>query len=99
MDGNRGDFMAVWMRKNLDGPLFDPLLNEWTGHPKYKLRAFDPALSASPSNIEIMRYYTFTRSDHASFWYHKHPTFKMTLPAILLTDMGRFLITLMTFKS
>ena len=89
MDGNRGDFIAIWMRKNVDGAVFDPILNEWTGHPKYKLRAFDPPLPAEPLKIELTRYSTFTRSDHASFWYHKHPNYKKTLPSILLTDMGK----------
>ena len=89
-DGNRGDFMAVWMRKGVDGSVYKSLLNQWKSSPKYKLRTFDPILpSTEPSASDLYRFGTFTRSDHASFWYHKHPNFKKSLNAILLTDMGK----------
>jgi len=88
-DGNRGDFIAVWMRKGIDGHIYKKLMEEWGSNSKYKLRAFDPILpGGEPSPSDLYRYGTFTRSDHASFWYHKHPSFKNTLNAILLTDMG-----------
>lgn len=88
--------MAIWMRKNVDGHVYQALQNEWRKTSRsspnsnpFKIRAFDPPLpSSSPSANELFRYGTFTRSDHASFWYHKHPSYPHTLNAILLTDMG-----------
>jgi hypothetical protein len=81
--------MAVWMRKGVDGGVFKSLSSEWKSSPKYKLRTFDPVLpSTEPSASDLYRFGTFTRSDHASFWYHKHPSYKKSLNAILLTDMG-----------
>jgi hypothetical protein len=88
-DGNKGDFIAVWMRQGVDGNVYQSLASEWQGRTKFKLRTFDPMLPSSPpSGSELLRFGTFTRSDHASFWYHKHPNFKQTLNAVLLTDMG-----------
>lgn len=79
----------MWMRQGVDGDVYKPLANEWRGSSKYKLRAFDPKLPAGPpSSAELYRFGTFTRSDHASFWYHKHANYKETLNAVLLTDMG-----------
>ena len=90
LEGNRGDFIAVWMRQGIDGDVYKSLASEWKGSSKYKLRAFDPLLpSGPPTSSDLYRFGTFTRSDHASFWYHKHPTFKQTLNAVLLTDMGK----------
>lgn len=88
-EGNRGDFIAVWVRQGVDGDVYKSLANEWKGSTKFKLRLFDPLLpSGPPTAADLFRFGTFTRSDHASFWYHKHPNFKKTLNAVLLTDMG-----------
>lgn len=95
-DGDRGDFVACWTRKGVDSQIFDALASEWKrstarspSSSAYKLRPFEPNLpSTAPSANDLYRYGTYTRSDHASFWYHKHPTFKSTLNAVLLTDMG-----------
>jgi len=81
--------MGVWMRKGVDNKIYESLVNEWKSHPKYKLRTFDPLLpSTEPTSTDLYRFGTFTRSDHASFWYHKHPS-KKSLNAILITDMGK----------
>lgn len=95
-DGDRGDFVACWTRKGVDSHVFSSLASEWkrsTGRSLsssvYKLRPFEPNLpSTAPSANDLYRFGTYTRSDHASFWYHKHPTYKSTLNAVLLTDMG-----------
>ncbi|KAI1286923.1 Aminopeptidase YwaD [Halotydeus destructor] len=91
-EGNRGDFVAIWMRKGHDNGIYSTLADEWRKSRDgsyYKLQAFQPQLPANePSQAELYRLGTFTRSDHASFWYHKHPSYKQTLNAILLTDMG-----------
>lgn len=79
------------MRKNIDDTVTNPLLEEWTGYPKYKARVFDPILpSYTPNKDDLIKYGTITRSDHSSFWYHNHMDYKHTLPAILLTDMGKY---------
>ena len=89
MEGNRGDFIAVWTRQGVDSEVHKSLVNEWKGSTKFKLRTFDPLLPAdTPSSTDLYRFGTFTRSDHASFWYHKHPEYTQTLNAVLLTDMG-----------
>lgn len=85
--------MAIWMRKGVDDKVFGSLSNEWSKSRSggvYKIQAFDPPLpSSNPSSTELLRLGTFTRSDHASFWYHKHPSYRKTLNAVLLTDMGK----------
>ncbi|RWS29321.1 uncharacterized protein B4U80_11618 [Leptotrombidium deliense] len=89
---NRGDFISVWTRKNVDTPLFTALSNAWTQSnksSKYKLIEFRaPLPSKNPSPNDLYRYGTFTRSDHASFWYHDVHSYADTLRAVLLTDMG-----------
>lgn len=91
-EGNRGDFIGIWARRQVDTSVAEAFQKTWiefNDSPKVKLRTFDPPLpSTSPSANELYRYGTFTRSDHASFWYHKLVNYPKSLKAILLTDMG-----------
>ena len=76
-----GDFHAVWMRTDIDEDLFEQVRKEWTST-RIPLRKLDAPANNLPS--------TFYRSDHASFWLHRHPKYNHHLPAILLTDLGPF---------
>lgn len=81
-NGYRGDFLAFWSRRGQDNKLVDAFRKKWDGEGKYNLIDFDADLPDAeyPS--------TFKRSDHASFWFHNHPTYTENLSSILLTDMG-----------
>ncbi|RWS04742.1 uncharacterized protein B4U79_02535, partial [Dinothrombium tinctorium] len=89
---NRGDFIAVWSRKSVDYELWQSLSksrSQLQSSLKFKLIEFDCPLPATRATAsELRRYGTFTRSDHASFWYHKNANYPSTLNAVLLTDMG-----------
>ena len=88
-NGYRGDFAAVWARKGIDTPLYEKLEKNWLNKDKYRLSLMSPTLPKFGSQLDMSRLYkfsTFTRSDHASFWY---PTQRyMTFPAVLITDLG-----------
>ncbi|RWS20035.1 uncharacterized protein B4U80_00168 [Leptotrombidium deliense] len=88
---NRGNFIAAWTRFNVDTPLFTALSNAWTKSEKssiYKLIEFAAPFPATNTFPEMNKYPTFTRSDHASFWFHDGKSYAGTLRAVLLTDMG-----------
>ncbi|XP_054165828.1 uncharacterized protein LOC128963350 [Oppia nitens] len=91
-NGYRGDFAAVWARKGVDTKIFDKLQQNWLNSDKYGLSLMAPALPELGSQVvgrsdrRLLKYQTFLRSDHASFWYP--PQKYMTFPAILITDLG-----------
>jgi Zn-dependent M28 family amino/carboxypeptidase len=86
---DRGDFLCIWSRKNVDTFLFDQIKTNWNNSGPYKLLNLDPALPKDhPSPVDNVRYGTFMRSDHAAFWYPKKEDYPETLNAILLTDLG-----------
>jgi len=89
--GNRGNFVSVWARRNIDQDLYFFLDRNWRNKMKYPLKIMDPPLPSYSSEVnknwsKYSKYGTFARSDHASFWYptEKETTFK----AILLHDLG-----------
>ncbi|RWR99861.1 hypothetical protein B4U79_11772, partial [Dinothrombium tinctorium] len=89
---NRGDFVAVWSRRGVDTELWQSLSNSWSQlqNPlNFKLIDLDSPLPATtPTAEQLEKYGTFTRSDHAAFWYHKNENYSSTLNAILLTDLA-----------
>lgn len=89
----RGDFLAVWMRKEHDQALFQRLADSWLDDSGYKLVPINPKIpnSADPDRVgNLERFQTFLRSDHASFWFHKNEHLTQSLEAVLLTDMGMY---------
>ena len=88
----RGDFLSIWTRP-ADKKLFDQLERAWLDDSRYKLLRLMPEAmpGGARASLDTLRpFETFLRSDHASFWYHKHGDFEPTLPAVLLTDMGEY---------
>ncbi|RWS03986.1 uncharacterized protein B4U79_08430 [Dinothrombium tinctorium] len=83
----RGDFLAIWMRKQIDNDSLSYFTNYWKND--YNLVIFDPEIPATNMSAEILhKYRTFLRSDHSSFWFHRNFNYNYPLSAILLTDMG-----------
>lgn len=63
----------------------------WLDDATYKLLPLEGSMSSnSNAKLEdLLDMETFLRSDHASFWYHRNSKYAETLPAVLLTDMGK----------
>ena len=56
---------------------------------RYKLQHYRVELPASlPSSPELVEHIQFLRSDHARFWYSNETGYRLSLPAVLLTDTG-----------
>lgn len=91
--GNRGNFLAMISRNDVDSHLSHKLMDAWQGLGDHQYKLFNLAVNMgneipSPSTIE--RHLNFLRSDHATFWYHNSSHFPESLNAVLLTDTGPF---------
>lgn len=97
LNGNRGDFVSIWSRKELDWPLNHAFHNSWQrvvneaaklNQTEPKLYAFDPSIPRDPLLLSTVRYRAFFNSDQASFWTHRSTDYSEYLSAVLITDMG-----------
>ncbi|XP_042896988.1 uncharacterized protein [Parasteatoda tepidariorum] len=92
--GNRGNFLAMISRNEMDNNLSDKLMNAWQdlGDSKYKLFNLQVDMGNSiPEPSVIEKHVNFLTSDHATFWYHNSSShFPESLNAVLLTDTGPF---------
>ncbi|XP_054709088.1 uncharacterized protein LOC129218790 [Uloborus diversus] len=92
--GNRGNFLAMISRNEMDNHLSQKLMEAWQelGNHQYKLfnLAVEMGDKVPPPSV-IERHLNFLRSDHATFWYHNSSShFPESLNAVLLTDTGPF---------
>ena len=90
-NGNRGDFVGIWSRANVDTHLLNSFRTSWSKIADFpKILALEPKLTArEPSGASRRSFSTFFRSDHAAFWYHKAGrAYGKTLEAILVSDWG-----------
>lgn len=94
---NAGNFVSVWTRRVLDWPLWHNFQNAWDKNAElggggsnetHKTLLLDPSIPRNPLLLSHIRFRTFFRSDHASFWAHRHHAYSDSLSAVLLTDMG-----------
>lgn len=91
--GNRGNFLAMISRNEMDGHLSKKLMEAWQhlDHHQYKL--FNLAVNMGntiPDPSIVQKHLNFLTSDHATFWYHNSSThFPDSLNAVLLTDTGQ----------
>lgn len=88
---NRGDFLALWTRSEFDNNLAQKFVQSWGPTDRMGVINFNPNLPEVLffSNSKSLKYPTFKRSDHSSFWYHGNSDYPATLSAILLTDLGK----------
>lgn len=82
----RGDFVAVISRP-LDGPVANSLSKQAQVQPNYKLVSVQIPLGEKEPDIYTWPLVgNFMRSDHSNFWYHRHPVYNKSLPAVHVTD-------------
>lgn len=86
----KGDFLAIWMRKDIEEKLTEIFTQNWINKTSTKLLAFKPNLPVIKLiEHDYSKFSTFFRSDHANFWYN---SYDIPLEAVLLTDMGKHYI-------
>ncbi|XP_035214836.1 uncharacterized protein LOC118188511 [Stegodyphus dumicola] len=92
--GNRGNFLAMISRNEMDNHLSQKLMNAWQDLGDHQYKLFNLAVDMGnniPDPSTIQRHLNFLRSDHATFWYHNSSShFPESLNAVLLTDTGPF---------
>lgn len=96
---NSGNFVSVWTRRVIDWPLWHNFQMAWdknaaasgvgkNSSETHKVLMLDPPIPRNPLLLSQLRFRAFYRSDHASFWAHRHHAYRESLSAVLLTDMG-----------
>ncbi|PRD30442.1 UNVERIFIED_CONTAM: hypothetical protein NCL1_26408 [Trichonephila clavipes] len=92
--GNRGNFLAMISRNEMDKHLSKKLMEAWQELGDHHYKLFNLAVDMGntvPEPSIIQRHLNFLRSDHATFWYHNSSNhFPDSLNAVLLTDTGPF---------
>ena len=82
----RGDFIAA-IGRPFDIHLVNALVNEAKNQQGYKLIKLNVPLGEHRTRYpEIVG--NFLRSDHQNFWFHEHPVYNHSLPAVFMTDTG-----------
>ncbi|GFT34148.1 peptidase_M28 domain-containing protein [Nephila pilipes] len=92
--GNRGNFLAMISRNEMDNHLSRKLMDAWQDLGDHQYKLFNLAVDMGnniPDPSIIQKHLNFLRSDHATFWYHNSSNhFPDSLNAVLLTDTGPF---------
>ncbi|GBM86129.1 hypothetical protein AVEN_75404-1 [Araneus ventricosus] len=92
--GNRGNFLAMISRNEMDNHLSRKLMDAWQDLGNHQYKLFNLAVdmgNSIPDPSVIQKHLNFLRSDHATFWYHNSSShFPDSLNAVLLTDTGPF---------
>lgn len=92
--GNRGNFLAMISRNNVDSHLTKQLMDAWESLGDHQFKLYNLAVNMGdhiPPAPVIKNHLNFLNSDHATFWYHNSSkSFPETLNAVLLTDTGPF---------
>ncbi|KAG8202120.1 hypothetical protein JTE90_010481 [Oedothorax gibbosus] len=92
--GNRGNFLAMISRNEMDTHLSKKLMNAWQDLPDHQMKLFNLAVNMGqtlPDPSVVRKHLNFLTSDHATFWYHNSSShFPESLNAVLLTDTGPF---------
>lgn len=92
--GNRGNFLAMISRAEMDNHLSQKLMDAWQDLGDHHYKLFNLAVDMGneiPTQPVIEKHLNFLRSDHATFWYHNSSShFPESLNAVLLTDTGPF---------
>ncbi|GIY83190.1 peptidase_M28 domain-containing protein [Caerostris darwini] len=92
--GNRGNFLAMISRNEMDSHLSRKLMDAWQDLGDHQYKLFNLAVDMGntiPDPSVIQKHLNFLRSDHATFWYHNSSNhFPDSLNAVLLTDTGPF---------
>lgn len=92
--GNRGNFLAMISRNNVDSHLTKKLMDAWESLGDHQFKLYNLAVNMGeqiPAAPVIKNHLNFLNSDHATFWYHNSSKFfPETLNAVLLTDTGPF---------
>ena len=62
------------------------------GNSKYRLEllGINHLTEGQPKGKLFKENFDFLRSDHARFWYHDSKDFNLSIPALLITDTGKF---------
>ena len=91
-EGNRGDFLALIQRRQPDANLVNLFSKHWNHlNSGFKVRPFRIDIQKETPHLDTLTdIVPFVRSDHSRFWIVNETDYT-SLPAILVTDTGKYL--------